>query len=137
MKNSTNSNHNKHSSPANIGLAILSLIITIVLFQYMNNYNYERYVFNKKTKDFIYQKMDKDHNIISQNRIPFDDILAIQNIMSDIEGEKYYSFEINLILKDYTRIHITSNNSDIDTDIQSSFISKITGKEIVKHAYKN
>lgn len=137
MKNLTNSNHNKHGSTANIGLSILSLIITIVLFQYMNDYNYERYIFNKKTNEFIYQTMDKDHNIVSQNRIPFDDILAIQSLMSDIEGERHYTFEINLILKDYSRIHITSNNSDIDTNIQSAFISNATGKEIVKHTYKD
>ena len=137
MKNLTNSNHNKYGGTANIGLAILSLILTIVLFQYMNNYNHERYIFNKKTKEFIYQEVDKDNNIVSQNRIPFDDILAIQSIMSDIQGEKYYSFEINLILQDYSRIHITSNNSDIDTNLQSNFISRITGKKIVKHTYKD
>lgn len=120
MKNLSNSDHNKYGSTANIWLAILSLIVTIILFNYMNDYNYERYIFNKKTKDFIYQKMDKNHNIVSQNRVPFDDILAIQSIMSDIHGERHYSFEINLILKDYSRIHITSNDSDIDTEIQSN-----------------
>lgn len=92
MKNLTNSNQNKYGNTANIGLAILTLIITIVFFQYMDDYSYERYIFNNKTKEFIYQTMDKDHNIVSQNRIPFDDILAIQSIMSDIEGGEVLLF---------------------------------------------
>ena len=123
--------------PTRISAAILTLIVTIVLFKIVNDYNHEKLIFDSRKRYFFHYKISKNGEKEILHSIPFKKIIGIQKITYDQVGEKFYNYEVNLVLSDYSRINLFATKYTDDIYLKSSFISNAIGREIIEHTYKD
>lgn len=123
--------------PTRIIASIVTLIIAVILFKLLNDYSYEKLIFDSKKGYFFHHKISKNDKIQVLQSIPFQNIIGIQKIRHNQLGEKFYGFEINFVLSDYSRINLFATQQSGDIDLKLSFISNITGKKTIEATYKD
>lgn len=122
--------------PTRIVASIAALIVTVILFKFLNGYSHEKLIFDSKKRYFFHHKISKNDEIKVLHSIPFKNIIGIQKITHDQLGEKFYNFEVNLVLSDYSRINLFATQQSNDINLKSSFISNVIDREIIEHIYK-
>jgi len=121
----------------NMPAAIATLIVTVILFKIVNDYNHEKLIFDSRKGYFFHYKISKNGEKEILHSIPFKNIIGIQKITYDQVGEKFYNYEVNLVLSDYSRINLFATQRSNDINLKSSFISNAIGREIIEHTYKD
>ncbi len=97
-------------------------------------YNYGKPVVFDKMKGFYWKGWNKpDHTtdrIAVKNRVPISEIYALQLIKEFVRSDKssYFSYELNLVLKDGTRLNVVDHGKGTilrqDAQQLSSFLGK-------------
>ena len=122
--------------PTRIIASIATLIVTVILFKLLNGYSHEKLIFDSKKGYFFHHKISKDDEIKVLHSMPFKNIIGVQKIRHDQPGKKFYNFEVNLVLSDYSRINLFATQQSNDINLKSSLISNVLDREIIEHIYK-
>lgn len=124
--------------PLRIEALILTVIGTVILFKFVNSWsNHERLIFDSKNEYFYHHQLSSSGEVDILNSIPFDDIRTIQYLTYDERGEKFYNFELNLVLKDNERVNLFAMQNQDDILFKSLLVSNVLQKAIMKHVYKD
>jgi hypothetical protein len=55
----------------------------------------------------------------------------------DERGEKFYNFELNLVLENSERIHLFAMQNQDEMSLKSLLVSNVLQKGMMKHIYKD
>ncbi|UFH59661.1 hypothetical protein [Sulfurovum mangrovi] len=124
--------------PMRIEALMITVIGIVILFKFINSWNnHERLIFDDKNKYFYHQDISASGEVEILKSIPFDEIRTIQYLTYDERGEKFYNFELNLVLENSERIHLFAMQNQDEMLLKSLLVSNALQKDMMKQVYKD